>query len=233
MNVGTYVDGRALVYDHGRNAFAVGDAPVTIAQVRAYADAGQITWANEETRVWFDGLVASQTPPAAANVTPRKRPNAVVAFLAVAILLVCGFACFMASRPSGSVTPGSSSTAPPAQPSAPAVAPKVDAAKLLAALKLDWREDITDVKVQDDGTGDVRIDIYTVYYPDSDVVDHSRGMAAGASTMSLVSEAYPKVSVDAYVWPASKAFYMVRTSSSWTNGRLDAPFDIYVNDVLK
>ena len=41
MQVGTYIDGRALTYDEATRAFAVGGTPVTLAQVLEYDAAGR------------------------------------------------------------------------------------------------------------------------------------------------------------------------------------------------
>ena len=47
MVIGKYTDGRDLSYDEASGKFAVGDAEVTIDQVRGYDVAGQITWASD------------------------------------------------------------------------------------------------------------------------------------------------------------------------------------------
>jgi hypothetical protein len=70
MKVGTYTDGRDLVYEESTAAFAVGDAPVTTEQVLGYDSAGQITWESDEIRAWAQALRTPAAPPQPA--TPAK-----------------------------------------------------------------------------------------------------------------------------------------------------------------
>jgi hypothetical protein len=48
-----------------------------------------------------------------------------------------------------------------------------------------------------------------------------------------VTGAYSHVKVSGYVWPATKEFYITRATASWTDGHIDEPMNVYVNDVLK
>jgi len=75
MELGTYTDGRPLKYDESDGAFSVGEAPVSSEQVRGYAAAGQIAWANPEFAVWFGRTFP---PPTVSTQPPdTSRPTAV------------------------------------------------------------------------------------------------------------------------------------------------------------
>jgi uncharacterized membrane protein len=56
MELGRYADGRSLNYDETTHQFDVGGAPVTIADVVAYDQAGQVDWLTDELRSWAQNL---------------------------------------------------------------------------------------------------------------------------------------------------------------------------------
>lgn len=86
MIVGTYIDGRAVGYDENTRAFSVGGTPVSPAQVRAYAAAGQLTWTSAEMGAWFDQWFPASMQPVAS----RTGANSVVIAIVIALLLLCG-----------------------------------------------------------------------------------------------------------------------------------------------
>lgn len=95
MQVGTYIDGRPLGYDEASHQFDVGGTPISTADLTAYDSAGQITWVNEETRVWAHTFFSASAPMAAPAVsaTPEKKKTAtwivVVAVIAAFLVLGC------------------------------------------------------------------------------------------------------------------------------------------------
>jgi hypothetical protein len=96
----------------------------------------------------------------------------------------------------------------------------------------EFGDPVTAVKVS--GNSDnVRIDVYTNYYADRDVADPAVGMARIAAQSSSVLSKYPSTTIDAYVWPKGKEFYMTRATASYADGVIDAPMDNYMNDALK
>ena len=70
MKLGDYQDGRELTYDEATQAFAVGEASVTIAQVLEYDAAGQIGWVSDDMRAWAQSLKPTPPPPPQANAVP-------------------------------------------------------------------------------------------------------------------------------------------------------------------
>ncbi|MEI7814714.1 MAG: FxLYD domain-containing protein [Coriobacteriia bacterium] len=83
MELGKYFDGRPLTYDESTGTFRVGEAAVSAEQVRGYAAAAQITWANPDMAFWFGrsfpgSAVPSPAQPAAgaAPATPAAAPSA-------------------------------------------------------------------------------------------------------------------------------------------------------------
>ncbi|MBS3956046.1 MAG: hypothetical protein KGZ40_00720 [Clostridiales bacterium] len=56
QQIGTYVDGRELTYDHLSGAFAIGGTSVTLEQVLEYDAFDQIAWLSEDMRVWAISL---------------------------------------------------------------------------------------------------------------------------------------------------------------------------------
>jgi hypothetical protein len=72
VELGRYVDGRALDYDGTTGSFAIGGAPATAEQVAGYSRAGQIAWAGAETSAWFEAAfpVPTAAPPAQASIVP-------------------------------------------------------------------------------------------------------------------------------------------------------------------
>ena len=78
MQVGTYIDGRALTYDEATRAFAVGGTPVTLAQVLEYDAAGQIQWPSAEMRAWAHQLPGPTLTKAWVGSYARVGPIAVV-----------------------------------------------------------------------------------------------------------------------------------------------------------
>jgi hypothetical protein len=129
------------------------------------------------------------------------------------------------------VAPRAVQTPTPAKAASPVA--KIDVPALLSELRAGGDTQVTDVRVNDTGSGSVLVDVYTTYDAKASVVEDAKGIAFAAASSGEVSEAYPKVAVQVRVWPASRAYYMVRVSGDWTGGRLDSPFDVYINEVLK
>lgn len=114
MNVGVYADGRTLDFDETAQVFTIGGTQVSYAQVAAYDQAGQLTWATQELRTWFYQVLNSA--PATAPAPVRKRRTGIVVFVIVIILLLCcGFfaiGTLAPDDPSTSAPSSGSSTAP-------------------------------------------------------------------------------------------------------------------------
>jgi hypothetical protein len=108
----------------------------------------------------------------------------------------------------------------------------VSSASVLAEMRVSFGTDVTAAEVKGSPQA-VRIDVYTDYFPDSDVAQIASGMARIAAQSSSVVSKYPTTRIDAYVWPKAKDFYMTRTSASYTDGKLDAPMDNYLNAALQ
>lgn len=53
MDIGSYIDGRALRYDESVYQFSVGSVPISFSDLRAYDRTGQIAWLTPELREWF------------------------------------------------------------------------------------------------------------------------------------------------------------------------------------
>ena len=88
MQLGTYIDGRALSYNETTGMFLVGEAPVTSDQVRAYEAAGQLTWAQPDIAEWFH-----RSFPVAPASAGKPRNPALVAIIVVAVLVMLMFCC--------------------------------------------------------------------------------------------------------------------------------------------
>lgn len=132
----------------------------------------------------------------------------------------------------GSTTPEAAKTTEAATPKP---TPKViSESALLKELRLTWGKDITRVEVS--GTpDDVRLDVYTTYYPDSDVWQRAQGIAGIAAMTDLVLDKYPTTTITAYVWPKGDDpdWYMTRAIASYTDGQLDEPISKWVNPALE
>lgn len=91
MDLGRYIDGRAVTYDQGNGTFKIGDAPVNANQIRAYLSAGHIAWASADIASWF-----ARTFPAEATSGPAPAPSGRGALIVtiligvVAVFFVCG-----------------------------------------------------------------------------------------------------------------------------------------------
>jgi hypothetical protein len=118
-------------------------------------------------------------------------------------------------------------------PASSGAAPRVTNSAVLEEMRANYDKDVVAVKVDDNGAGIVRIDIYTTYYPDHDVVDNVSGMARTAAVLGVVAKAYQTASIDTYVWPSSKEFTLAHGSVRWTDGKLDAPVKLWLNQVLR
>jgi len=103
---------------------------------------------------------------------------------------------------------------------------------VLGEMQGNFGTDVTGVKVSG-SSSDVRIDVYTIYHADRDVADAAGGMARMAAQSSAVLDKYPSATIEAYVWPAGKEFYMTRATAKYADGKLETPMDVFVNDVLK
>lgn len=71
MQVGTYADGRPLNYSEAGNQFDVGGSPVTPENVSSYDQAGHVSWASEELRVWAHQVAEHAVAHAAVTVPTR------------------------------------------------------------------------------------------------------------------------------------------------------------------
>jgi hypothetical protein len=109
---------------------------------------------------------------------------------------------------------------------------KVSESALLSEMQANFGADVTSVKVSG-SSGNVRLDVYTSYYADPDVAETARGMAAIAAQSQTVLDQYPSTTIEAYVWPSGKEFYMTRVTAVYEDGKLAAPMDVFVNDVLQ
>jgi len=69
LQLGTYIDGRALGYSEASQRFDLGGIEVAHDHVRQWGDAGQITWASDDLRVWAYQLIAHNSALAAAAAT--------------------------------------------------------------------------------------------------------------------------------------------------------------------
>lgn len=147
--------------------------------------------------------------------------------IAVAAIVVSLSAVACGSETTTTTTERSTGGATPAASWAVEVSPAV-----LQDMRVNFGADVTAVEVKGSPEA-VRIDVYTNYYADPDVADIAGGMARIAAQSSSVLSKYPSTTIEAYVWPKGKEFYMTRVSASYTDGKLDAPMDIFVNDVLK
>jgi hypothetical protein len=108
----------------------------------------------------------------------------------------------------------------------------IDETAVLAEMQGAFESNITRVQVSG-RPSNIRVDVYTDFYPDRDVAEVARGMALIAAQSSAVLEAYPSTSIDAYVWPRGEGFYMTRASASYTDGVLDGPIESYTNSDLR
>jgi len=108
----------------------------------------------------------------------------------------------------------------------------VSSAAVLEELRVNFGTDVTAVEVGG-SPGDVRIDVYTDYYPDSDMAAPARAMASIAAQSGAVIDKHPSTTITAYVWPKGKEFYVSRATATYQDGRMTAPMDIYVNSVLE
>ncbi len=73
MEIGTYADGRPLIYIEESQRLAIGDAPITFGQLSQYDAAGQIRWISADWRVWAlaKGSALSVSSTGVAFVTPE------------------------------------------------------------------------------------------------------------------------------------------------------------------
>lgn len=108
----------------------------------------------------------------------------------------------------------------------------VSSAAVLEEMRAYFGADVTGAEVKG-SPGDVRIDVYTAYYPDSDMAAPARNMAAIAAQLGAVTNKYPSTTITAYVWPKGKEFYVSRATATYEDGRMTAPMDIYVNSGLE
>lgn len=203
-------------------------------------------------------FVPQPSTPQTGAQPPQRKSKALKVVLIVGggvvglfvVLIVIGLAVGGGSGDTGSVTtentPAATQPATPVattQPetptatAAPTTAPTPGAdgglnAAVLEEMRINFGKDVTAVTVKE-SSGDVSIDVYTTYYPDSDVAGIAGGMSRIAAQSSEVLSKYPSTTITAYVWPSGKEFYMTRTTASYTDGKLDSPMDNYVNDALK
>ena len=98
-------------------------------------------------------------------------------------------------------------------------------------MKAAFGADVTAVHVADSGS--VRIDVFTTYALDPDGAEAAGVVAREAARSSVVLAANPSTRIEAFVWPTGKEFYMTRASASYTDGKLDAPMDVFTNAGLQ
>lgn len=58
-------------------------------------------------------------------------------------------------------------------------------------------------------------------------------MARIAAQSQAVLSKHPSATIEAYVWPQGREFYMTRATAVYDSGQLTEPMDVFVNDVLK
>lgn len=178
------------------------------------------------------GTSENEAKPARAG----KPVNPLVAVVVIAIAAGAFYSILNAAAIGGGLNaPGGASgpAAPaPVTPATKPIASQVNSAALLEELRADGDTQVSDVKITDNGSGSLTVDVYTNYYPKADNVEGAKGLAFLAASTGAVSEAYPRVSVKVRIWPQSKSFYMVRVSGDWTNGHLDAPYEVWVSDAV-
>lgn len=164
---------------------------------------------------------------------PRCLRVSLVALLAIAVaaaMIACGGD--VQKQDTSAATPKETkTTAAPAPMPTPNV---ISEARFLKQMRVYWGKDISGVKVSG-SSDDVRLDVYTVYYPDSDVRQRAEGIARIAATTDLVLDKYPTTMITAYVWPKGENpdWYMTRARASFTDGTLDEPVTLFVDPSLK
>lgn len=103
MRVGTYEDGREVIYSETASRFSVGGAVISPSQLLEYDSAGQISWVNVETAAWARNVsLAAITPPPATPAPAAKRSNAsgCVALMVIALLVWACLSIFSGTHPS-------------------------------------------------------------------------------------------------------------------------------------
>lgn len=61
MHIGDYVDGRPLNYDETSHVFDIGGTTVTLKDVVAYDQAGQVGWFSDELHAWAQALASGDS----------------------------------------------------------------------------------------------------------------------------------------------------------------------------
>lgn len=112
--------------------------------------------------------------------------------------------------------------------------PKVSEAAVLEELQVNFNSDVTSVKVNDNGKGDVRIDVYTSFLPDKQVSQYAQGLAfIAADGLYAVNKLCPnECTVNSFVWPKNREFFLTHATATFDNGTLVSE-NIIINDVLK
>jgi cytoskeletal protein RodZ len=78
MQLGTYVDGRALNYDEESAAFDVGGSPVALQDVLGYDQAGQVNWLSDDLKKWAQDIAGGLGTDGRPAVSPSDTPVAEV-----------------------------------------------------------------------------------------------------------------------------------------------------------
>jgi len=89
MELGKYIDDRALTYDERTGTFKVGEAPVSANQVRGYSAAGQIAWAGPGMASWFDANFPARPEATLGAATAKKPAGLVIAIIAGVLVFAC------------------------------------------------------------------------------------------------------------------------------------------------
>lgn len=217
--------GRPLVYKYKENSFEIGGKLVSLGDVIALDEAGQLHWRDESYRVQTLEQHSTNAPrPAFAQPEERDRPNPKWGQLLIAllVLIVLGSCCKTCGGGDDREKSGSTRTQS-----------SVSQAAVLEYLQAHFPGDVVAVELEQEAGPKLTVNVYTTYYPDPDIRDAAGGIARVAAQAQPILDEYSSVEVVALVWPEDKSFYITRASASYTNGKLDAPMDFFENDVLK
>lgn len=137
-------------------------------------------------------------------------------------------------------TASEESTAPPppgtrdesAETTRPVLPSRVSEDALLAELQATFGDKVTGLRMQQSGSGDLRIDVQTSYRASADVASIALDLASAAAQADSVIAAYPDAMVSAYVWPGEGTAYMTRATARFDAGVLVGPVDTYTDAAL-
>ena len=217
--------GRPLVYSYNENSYKIGGTRISLADVVALDEAGQLHWRDESYRTQtLEQQSTSSSHPAFAQPDKPHRSNTKWGQLFVALLMLIVLASCCKTCGSDDDREQSGPTTTPST---------VVQAAVLEYLQAHFPGDVTAVDLKQEAGPRIIVNVYTTYYPDPDVRDAAAGIARVAAQAQPILDEYPSVEVVAFVWPEDKAFYITRASASYVDGKLDGPVDFFENEVLK